>query len=74
MFPQQSSDENYNLLHLLSDQGPDCPEKVKCQDAFSRVCVSKEEKRTLLVLLDTHILQNMPDNLRTEVRKYFLIL
>lgn len=31
-------------------------------------------KRTLLVLLDTHILQIMRDNLRPEVRKYFLIL
>lgn len=41
MFQQQSSDRNYNLL---SNYGSDCPEKVKCQDAFSGVSAFKEEK------------------------------
>jgi len=48
---------------------------VKCQDV-SGVSASKEEKITLLVYLDIHILQSMLSfhNVRTEVTKHFLIL
>lgn len=76
MFQQQSSGENYSLLHLLSHYRSDCPGKVKHQDTFSGLSAFKEEKRNLPVFLGTHSLQSMLcfQNLRTEVRKYFLIL